>query len=171
MPFPIQKQMAHLKGLLSNVIATQSSFKSCLNHVIDDDETMALMSLTLLAAKPEFYRSQHVSDLPKNNNNNNMNSTTSFHRLSSKNHFNHNQSHLCAELYNSHDDIEAILESTLMDCNSQLIHVESIRSEIQHTEEMVNANLFVNNYLSLYSKIIYLIFCCIGCNAARFLIK
>lgn len=54
-PFDIQKQMAFLKNKVSTALSRARAFQVCLNTLIDDDESMSLMSLTLLSEKPNLY--------------------------------------------------------------------------------------------------------------------
>lgn len=56
LPFEMQKRMALLKGIVAGAISKVEGFKRCLDELFDDDEAMALMSLTLLRAKPEYYQ-------------------------------------------------------------------------------------------------------------------
>ena len=54
-PFDIQKLMASLKDKVSTALSRTRAFQVCLDTLIDDDESMSFMSLTLLCEKPHLY--------------------------------------------------------------------------------------------------------------------
>ena len=55
-PYSIQEKMRNLKNQVSQLATKLQSFKRVLSVLIDDDESMALMNLSILKENPSLYR-------------------------------------------------------------------------------------------------------------------
>ena len=54
-PFEIQQKMAGLKNCVSESIKKGVAYANCFEEILDEDCSMALMSLSLLRSRPELY--------------------------------------------------------------------------------------------------------------------
>ena len=90
LPFAVQEKMRTLKNKASRLVGQVSAFGRALSQLIENDESMALMNLTLLKENPTlYYFGVGGGDKP-----------------------------LSHALLASHEEVEELLEAHLMDSNS-----------------------------------------------------
>ena len=87
--------MRELKNSISALLSDIVEYRVCLQRLMDDDQDMALMNLTLLQSRPELYLSSNA-----------------------------------AELLPSHEAIECLLESCLLDFNHLESQLNSILTQV-----------------------------------------
>eukprot|EP01041_Mallomonas_annulata_P002658 gene2658-5214_t len=98
----LQERMRQLKNRLSRMLAHMKGRRRLFVELLDNEEDMALMNLSILYKKPTLY------DLP-----------------------------LRPEILGTHEEIETLVESYLLDYTSLEKKLEVLQSRIQNAEELV----------------------------------
>jgi Mg2+ and Co2+ transporter CorA len=55
-PYTVQEKMLSLKNTLTRLSSDLEDYQNCLKALVEDDDAMALMNLTVLRRRPELYR-------------------------------------------------------------------------------------------------------------------
>ena len=148
--------MRRLKNSVFRLQSRIASLKKALTALIDDDEIMAMMNLTRLRGNPELYRFSflfqrrtlvmHWSEelLVK-----------SLHTLPLQNVTlgTFCRSPISPEFLQSHEEIEELLESHLMDCNSLAEKIVYLLVTIQNAEDLVRFEILLIFNSVFYAKI------------------
>lgn len=105
-PIKVQDKVRQYKHEVTEKVERVKAHKNVIQDIMDDDELMALMNLSLLRDKPNLYHPP-----------------------------------LSAEILGTHEDIEVMLDSLLMDYNAILSRLNLSRSKLESSEDMVSLRL------------------------------
>mmetsp|Transcript_6675 Transcript_6675/g.6980 ORF Transcript_6675/g.6980 Transcript_6675/m.6980 type:complete len:480 (+) Transcript_6675:46-1485(+) len=105
-PIKVQDKVRQYKHEVTEKVERVKAHKNVIQDVMNDDELMALMNLSLLNQKPNLYHPP-----------------------------------LSPEILGTHEDIEVMLDSLIMDYNAILSRLNLSRSKLESSEDMVSLRL------------------------------
>lgn len=60
---------------------------------------------------------------------------------------------LSSEILDLHEDIQVLIESSLMDCNSMLSNLDATKSQMTNAEDLVGGIVFYDSYFHSYDVV------------------
>eukprot|EP01042_Synura_sphagnicola_P004810 gene4810-6123_t len=128
LPLELQERIRELKNVTAKMSGKLESYRRVLNELIENDQDMALMNLTVLRDNPTLYRSP-----------------------------------LSPEVLAAHEEVEEMLQSYVMDFNSLYGKLDSLRSQIQTSQDLVLLRLDTSrNELLVANTAFAILASCVG---------